>query len=187
MPRMIELILAIIGLIALSPFLLIIVLIVRATSPGPAFFKQIRVGKNQKSFTILKIRTMRLGTKQIGTHLIEAEAVTTIGRFFRKLRIDEVPQLLNVIMGHMSIVGPRPCLPSQTDVIAARLIENVYSVRPGITGLAQIKGLDMATPTELAEIDGYYVRSRSFGLDLLIILKTVTGQAMDNRSNIIFK
>ena len=183
MPRILEMILALIGLIALSPLLLVMVIVVRASSPGPAFFKQIRIGRNQKPFAILKIRTMWLGTKEIGTHLIETESVTRIGRLLRKLRIDEIPQLFNVIKGDMSLVGPRPCLPTQTEVIAARLVENVYSIRPGITGLSQIQGLDMARPHELAKVDGTYVRSRTLSLDLYILLKTITGQAIDRRSN----
>ena len=180
MPRIIEVILAVFGLIAFSPLLVVVILIVRATSPGPAIFKQIRVGRNQKHFAILKIRTMRQGTKGVGTHLIETASITLIGRLLRKLRIDEIPQLFNVILGDMSLVGPRPCLPNQVEVIGAREAENVYSLRPGITGLSQIQGLDMARPTELAKVDGAYVRSRSLSLDLLILVKTITGGAIDH-------
>ena len=184
MPRILEFILALFGLITLSPILLISVLAVRATSPGPAIFKQIRVGHHQKPFAIYKIRTMRLGTKEAGTHLVEAQSVTGVGRILRKLRLDEIPQLFNVLHGDMSLVGPRPSLPSQTELITAREAENVYAVRPGITGLAQIRGIDMSKPIELAKLDGAYVRGRSFTLDLSIIFETITGSAIDRRPNV---
>jgi len=184
MPRIAEFILSLFGLIFLAPILSICVLLVRTTSSGPGIFKQIRVGKDQKLFAIYKLRTMRLGTKEAGTHLVEATSVTGIGRILRKLRIDEIPQLFNVLTGEMSLVGPRPSLPTQTDLIAARQAENVYTVRPGITGLAQIQGLDMSNPLELAKVDGAYVRDRSFVLDLRIIFQTITGRAIDTRPNV---
>jgi O-antigen biosynthesis protein WbqP len=184
MPRIIEFSLALLGIFLLLPIVILVVVLVRATSPGPALFKQIRVGKGQKPFAIFKIRTMRLGTKEAGTHLVEAHSVTRVGRILRKLRLDEIPQLINVIMGDMSLVGPRPSLPSQTDLIAARQVEGIYAVRPGITGLAQIQGLDMSNPIELAKVDGAYVRQRSFGLDLRIIFQTIAGRAIDHRSDV---
>jgi O-antigen biosynthesis protein WbqP len=184
MPRMFEWTLSFFGLVALSPILLLSILAVRATSPGPTIFKQIRVGKDQKPFAIYKIRTMRLGTKEAGTHMVEGQSVTAIGRILRKIRLDEIPQLFNVLAGDMSLVGPRPSLPSQTELIAARKAYNVYSVRPGITGLAQIQGLDMSKPAELAKVDGTYVRTRSLYLDLMIILQTMTGRAIDKRPNV---
>jgi hypothetical protein len=127
---------------------------------------------------------MRLGTKETDTHLVDAKSVTGIGRILRKLRLDEIPQLFNVLTGEMSLVGPRPSLPTQTDLIAARQAENVYTVRPGITGLAQIQGLDMSNPLELAKVDGAYVRDRSIVLDLRIIFQTITGRAIDTRPNV---
>jgi len=184
MPRPLEASLAFINLIVLSPIILIILLLVRLSSPGPALFKQIRVGRDQSTFAIYKIRTMRLGTKEVASHLVEEQSVTGIGRILRKLRLDEVPQLFNVITGDMSLVGPRPSLPSQTDLIAARQAENVYKVRPGITGLSQIQGLDMSNPLELAKVDGAYVRDRSLVLDLRIIFQTITGRAIDTRHNV---
>jgi O-antigen biosynthesis protein WbqP len=187
MPRIIETILALLGLVALSPILLITIILVRLTSPGPALFKQIRIGRNQLPFAIYKIRTMHFGTREAGTHLVEAQSVTAIGRILRKLRLDEIPQLINIIAGDMSLVGPRPSLPSQTELIAARAAESVYLVRPGITGLAQIQGLDMSNPIELAKVDGIYVRDRSFGLDLRIIFKTLIGGAIDTRPNVLAK
>ena len=182
--RIVEFIFSLFGLIALAPLLLICLLAVRITSPGPALFRQMRVGKDQIPFAIYKIRTMRLGTKEAGTHLVAAQSVTGIGKLLRKLRFDEIPQLYNVLVGDMGLVGPRPCLPNQTELIAARVAENVYAVRPGITGLAQIQGLDMSNPVELAKIDGAYVRTRSFSLDLRIILQTIMGRAIDTRPNV---
>jgi O-antigen biosynthesis protein WbqP len=187
MPRVVETLLALLGLLVLSPVLIISFTLVRTTSPGPALFRQIRVGKGQKPYAIYKIRTKRLGTIEAGTHLVEAQSVTWVGRILRKLRLDEIPQLINVIMGDMSLVGPRPSLPSQTDLIAARQAEGVYTVRPGITGLAQIQGLDMSNPIELAKVDGAYVRQRSFGLDLRIIFQTIAGRAIDRRSDVHIK
>ena len=184
MPRVVEILLALFGLLALLPILIMSIILVRATSPGPALFKQIRIGRAQKPFAIYKIRTMRLGTKETDTHLVDAKSVTGIGRILRKLRLDEIPQLFNVLTGEMSLVGPRPSLPTQTDLIAARQAENVYTVRPGITGLAQIQGLDMSNPLELAKVDGAYVRDRSIVLDLRIIFQTITGRAIDTRPNV---
>jgi len=181
MPRLLEVIIAFISLIILSPLLLLFVLAVRASSPGPAIFKQIRIGHGQKPFIIFKIRTMHVGTKETETHLVGSQSVTGIGGILRKLRLDEIPQLYNVLSGDMSLVGPRPCLPSQIDLMARRLDQNVYSVRPSITGLAQIQGLDMANPIELSKVDCAYVRDRSLLLDLKIILQTIVGKAIDTR------
>lgn len=187
MPRMLEFFLALCGVIVLAPVLLISVLAVRATSAGGAIFKQIRVGRHQKPFAIYKIRTMQLGTKEAGTHLVEAGSVTRVGKILRKLRLDEIPQLINVLKGEMSLVGPRPSLPSQVELVAARQAENVYTVRPGITGLAQIQGIDMSNPIELAKVDGAYVRERSFALDVRIIFETLKGRAVDRRPNVYSK
>lgn len=181
MPRSIEFIAALIGLVICSPIILFLALGVRLTSPGAAFFRQTRLGKSEEPFNIIKIRTMAAGTLEAGTHLVGEEAITPLGRILRKLRLDEIPQLINVIRGEMSFVGPRPCLSSQLDLISARKHYHVFHVRPGITGLAQVQGVDMSEPLHLAAIDGEYVRRRSTLLDLKIILKTVTGGAIDRR------
>jgi len=181
MPRPIEFLAALLGLVIFTPIILILAIGIRLTSPGPALFRQSRLGLNQKQFNIIKLRTMTVGTREVGTHLVGANAITPIGRILRKLRLDELPPFINVVRGEMSFVGPRPCLPSQFDLIAARERVHVFTIRPGITGLAQIQGVDMSTPTQLAAIDGEYVQRRSARLDFEIILKTLTGGGIDRR------
>ena len=120
---------------------------------GKPIFTQIRVGKNQKTFKMLKFRTMVLNTPSLSTHLIKKEAVTKFGKFIRKLKLDELPQLINVINGEMSLVGPRPCLTNQKELIEERKKYNLFSVKPGITGLSQINGIDLSNPKKLSETD----------------------------------
>ena len=120
---------------------------------GSIFFSQIRLGKNQKPFLIFKFRTMKVDTKSAGTHLVEKKSITKFGNILRKTKLDELPQLINVFFGDMSFVGPRPCLLNQKKLISERKKRKVFKVRPGITGLAQISGIDMKTPTQLAKID----------------------------------
>ena len=149
---------------------------VKLTSPGPAFFIQQRIGRHEKPFDCLKLRTMRQGTQSLPTHEVGEKAVTTAGRTLRRLKLDELPQLLNVIRGEMSLVGPRPCLPTQTELVERRRALGVYSLRPGITGLAQVEGIDMSDPGKLAEKDAEYLRGRTLGMDVAILVKTVTGR-----------
>jgi lipopolysaccharide/colanic/teichoic acid biosynthesis glycosyltransferase len=182
MPRLLELIVALIGGAIFAPFILLLALAVRLTSKGPALFLQTRLGKEQKPFKIVKIRTMVAGTREAGTHLVNGDAITPLGRLLRKFRLDELPQFINVIKGDMSFVGPRPCLPSQQELILAREQAHVFDIRPGITGLAQVKGIDMSNPRHLASIDGEYVKSRTLLLDLKIIMKTLCGGGIDNRA-----
>jgi len=120
---------------------------------GSIFFSQIRLGKNQKPFLIFKFRTMKVDTKSVGTHLVDKKSITKFGNILRKTKLDELPQLINVFFGDMSFVGPRPCLLNQKKLISERKKRKVFKVRPGITGLAQISGIDMKTPTQLAKID----------------------------------
>ena len=118
---------------------------------GKPFFIQKRVGINQKPFEIIKFRTMYIGTPSIGSHLIDKKSLTRLGRLLRFLKIDELPQLINVIKGEMSLIGPRPCLYNQKELIDKRKEFNIFSSKPGITGLAQIKGLDMSDPVKLVQ------------------------------------
>jgi O-antigen biosynthesis protein WbqP len=155
------------------PLIVAAALWVKTSSPGPAFFAQQRVGRNEKPFNCLKLRTMYVGTKSLPTHEVGEAAVTSAGRTLRRLKIDELPQLWNVLRGEMSLVGPRPCLPSQQELIERRRERGVYSLRPGITGLAQVEGIDMSDPEKLAARDAAYLRSRTFWMDLRIIVKTV--------------
>jgi O-antigen biosynthesis protein WbqP len=115
------------------------------------------------------------GMPQVGTHQISAEAVTPLGRLMRRTKIDELPQIWNLLHGEMSLVGPRPCLPSQQELVDLRTALGVLTVRPGITGLAQVQGVDMSDAERLAQLDAYYVRTRSVRLDVDIIIKTLRG------------
>lgn len=165
-------------LLLLWPILLIVVAAIRLESRGPAIFKQIRVGKDGRSFTCYKFRTMFSGTGDIPTHQVSASSITALGGYLRRFKIDELPQLVNVMTGDMSLVGPRPCLPSQVELVEARRRLGVLEVRPGITGLAQIKGVDMSNASRLAEIDAQYVRTQSFAGDLKLIWATLCGQGV---------
>src|ERR1700750_1165789 len=160
------------------PVLLIVILAVRLQSPGDAVFKQTRVGKNGRPFTCYKLRTMYSGTSDIPTHLVAASAVTALGEHLRRFKIDELPQLCNVLLGDMSLVGPRPCLPSATELVEARRKLGVLEVRPGITGLAQVNGVDMSDADRLAEIDARYVRTQSLSGDFRLIWATLRGQGL---------
>jgi O-antigen biosynthesis protein WbqP len=166
------------GLAVLWPILLCAMLVVRLNSSGPAIFAQTRIGRFGQSFVCYKLRTMWTDTANLPSHEVGAASLTSIGGFLRRSKLDELPQLVNVLRGDMSLVGPRPCLPTQTELIAARQHQDAFTVRPGITGLAQVQGVDMSDPQRLATIDGTYVRSRSFAGDLMLILSTITGSGI---------
>lgn len=162
-------------IVFLGPIMLIICLLVKFTSKGPIIFKQKRVGMNKKYFNIYKFRTMRMDTpKDMATHLLENPEIwiTPIGKFLRKTSLDELPQLLNILFGNMSFVGPRPALYNQYDLIAARDKYNANSVMVGLTGLAQVSGRDEISIEEKARIDGIYIREFSFLMDFKCIIKT---------------
>ncbi len=165
-------------LVVFSPILLLIIVAIRLQSPGKAIFAQIRVGKNGRLFTCYKLRTMHSGTADLPTHQVQASAVTALGEYLRRLKIDELPQLWNVVIGDMSLVGPRPCLPSQIELVEARRSLGVLEVRPGITGLAQVSGVDMSDANRLAEIDARYVRSQSLLGDFGLIWATLRGKGV---------
>lgn len=148
---------------------------IKASSAGPGLFVQERVGINGKIFKCYKFRTMFQGTKQAGTHEISHSSVTPFGSFLRKTKIDELPQILNILRGELSLIGPRPCLPVQSELVQERLKRNVLDIKPGITGLAQVQGIDMSDPTKLAEKDAEYLHRRTLILDLKIAVRTVTG------------
>lgn len=174
--RALDLILSLIALILLSPLLLILSLLVRLTSPGPILFRQKRVGRGKSTFTIYKFRTMRTDApKDAPTHLLkDPEAyITPIGHFLRTSSLDELPQLINILKGDMAIVGPRPALWNQYDLIAAREEVHANDVLPGLTGWAQINGRDELPIDVKARLDGEYVRRMSFIFDLRCIFGTV--------------
>lgn len=161
-----------IGLVLLSPVLLVAGLLVRWTSPGPCIFAQIRVGRNGEPFRCYKLRTMYADTASMPTHEVARAQITPVGQRLRRSKLDELPQLWNVLKGEMSLVGPRPCLPMQAELIAERRRRGVLQMRPGITGLAQIRGIDMSDPARLAENDAKYLDLASLRLDIEILFRT---------------
>lgn len=172
----IDRILAIAGLVILSPVFLILVLAIKMDSRGPVLFRQKRVGLNKRYFYILKFRTMRIDTpKDTPTHLLKnpGQYITRIGRFLRKTSLDELPQIINILKGDMAIVGPRPALWNQYDLIAERDKYGVNDVLPGLTGWAQINGRDELPIDVKAKLDGEYVARMGFWMDLKCILGTI--------------
>ena len=174
--RLIDFVLSLLGIVVLSPVLLILALCVKCTSPGPVLFKQKRVGKNKTFFQIYKFRSMRSDTpKDMPTHMLQdPEAfITPVGRFMRKTSLDELPQLFNILKGQMSVVGPRPALWNQDDLVAERDKYGANACVPGLTGWAQVNGRDELPIPVKAELDGYYAKHISFGLDVKIFFKTI--------------
>ena len=174
MPRFLDFCFAFLGLTLGLPVLLLITIIALFDTGSP-IFKQKRVGRNKKPFTLVKFRTMSVGTASVASHLANSSSITPFGYFLRKTKLDELPQLWNVLTGEMSLVGPRPNLFNQEELIQARDAKGVYSVRPGITGLAQIQNIDMSNPELLAETDAEMIASLSLGEYFSYIIKTVTG------------
>ena len=175
--RVLDFILSLIGLVVLSPVLLIIALIIKMTSPGPVFFKQKRVGKNKTYFNILKFRTMRTDTpKDTPTHLLAnpEQYITSIGKILRKTSLDELPQIINILKGDMSIIGPRPALWNQYDLIEERDKYGANDILPGLTGWAQINGRDELEIDVKARLDGEYVERMSFLFDCKCFFGTIT-------------
>ena len=182
MLRILDFLLSLTGLIFGLPFI-IILLIIGYFDTGSPLFRQQRVGLNQKPFTLVKFRTMRPDTASVATHLADASAITSFGHFLRKTKLDELPQLWNVLKGEMSLVGPRPCLFNQTELIEERQKRNVFSVRPGITGLAQVNQIDMSTPKLLAETDAKMMRSLNVAAYFKYLLMTLIGKGRGDRIN----
>lgn len=176
MKRAIDIFLSAIGLILLSPVFLILVIAIRVDSPGPILFKQKRVGIRKTYFNILKFRTMRIDTpKDIPTHLLEnpEQWITRVGKFLRKTSLDELPQIWNIFVGQMSIIGPRPALWNQYDLIEERDKYGANELKPGLTGWAQINGRD-ELPIEIkARLDGEYAERISFGFDVKCFFGTI--------------
>ncbi len=152
MIRCIDFVCSLCGLILLSP-LIFTLLILGYFDTGSPLFRQVRIGKGQRPFVLIKYRTMKVNTASLPSHLVNAAAITKYGRFLRSSKLDELPQLWNVLKGEMSLVGPRPGLANQEELMRERAIRGVYEVRPGITGLAQVNGIDMSSPRLLAETD----------------------------------
>lgn len=175
MIRLLDAMFSFLGLLVGSPVLAVLLLIGWFDTGSP-LFRQQRVGRYQKPFTLVKFRTMRLDTASVASHLADRSAITPFGRFLRRTKLDELPQLWNVLKGDMSLVGPRPCLFNQTELIEERARRGVFEVRPGITGLAQIQGIDMSTPELLAKTDAKMIASLNLVTYFRCILLTVTGK-----------
>ncbi len=170
--KLIRNIVCLVGLICVSPLLIIAGLIIVIEDGFPAFFVQERIGLDKNTFKIIKIRTLKKNTPNIGTHELKNSNMLKNGSWIRKIKLDEFPQLINVLKGELNLVGPRPGLVSQEKLLEERSLKNIYTVRPGITGLAQILGYDMSDPKKLAEIDEAYIINKSIFLDFLIIIGT---------------
>ena len=173
--RFLDIILSFIGLLLTLPIIIVLFCILLFDSGSPFFFQQ-RVGRKQKMFTLIKFRTMNKNVKDVPSHLSDPAMVSKTGLTLRKYKLDELPQLFNVLFGHMSIVGPRPCLPSQHDVIIERQTLGVFNFRPGITGLSQISGIDMSMPVELALKDAEMMNNFSIKkyIDIIILTFSVS-------------
>ena len=174
--RFYDTVLSFIGLIVLSPLLLVLVILIKLDSKGPILFKQKRIGRNKKYFYILKFRTMRIDTpKDTPTHMLEnpQQWITKVGKFLRKTSLDEIPQIINILKGDMSIIGPRPALWNQYDLVEERDKYDVHKLYPGLTGYAQINGRDELPIPEKAKLDGFYVKHISLWLDIKIFFGTI--------------
>jgi O-antigen biosynthesis protein WbqP len=180
MIRFFDFIFSLIGILVLLPVMMLLFIIGLFDTGSPLFFQR-RVGKNKKSFTLIKFRTMRPQTQSVATHLVSKSAITSFGSFLRKSKLDELPQLINVFFGDMSLVGPRPNLFNQEELIEERDKRGIYIVRPGITGLAQIMEIDMSTPKLLAETDLKMIQELTLLRYFSFILATVSGKGAGDR------
>ena len=175
MKRILDLLAALGLILTFAPLFLLVVLVVGLTSVGPVLFRTQRVGKGNKLFTMYKFRTMRIDTPQLATHLLREpdQFLTPIGKLLRRTSLDELPQLVNVLHGDMSMVGPRPALFNQDDLITMRTDRGVHELTPGITGWAQVNGRDELPIPEKVKLDEWYLKNRSFWLDIKILAMTV--------------
>lgn len=171
---------AFLGLLFGAPLLLGIFVLGLFDTGSPVFFQE-RVGRNRRAFVLVKFRTMSIDTTSVASHLANSSAITPLGSLLRRTKLDELPQLWNVLKGEMSLVGPRPCLPNQHELIHEREIRDVFSSRPGITGLAQVSDIDMSKPRLLAETDQKMLAEFSFRNYFLYIFMTVSGKGMGDR------
>ena len=178
--RLWDLLFSITGLLLGAPVLLAIYA-VGLLDTGSPLFRQERVGRDQRPFILVKFRTMRPDTASVASHLADVSAITRLGAILRRTKLDELPQLWNVLKGEMSLVGPRPCLFNQTELIAERHSRGVFEARPGITGLAQVSNIDMSTPKLLAETDAQMLQSLTLALYFKYILMTVGGKGAGDR------
>ena len=182
MIRIFDFLMALIGIIILMPLMILIFLILYLENKSP-FFLQERVGKNLKKFTLIKFRTMSKGTKNCATHLVDPSRITTLGAFLRRTKLDEIPQLWNVLRGEMSFVGPRPCLPTQIELLKFRQELKIHLFLPGITGLAQVRGIDMSDPLLLANTEQEMLKEFNLINYFKFIFITLIGNGFGDRVN----
>ena len=160
------------GLLSIAPLLIFAAIAIIIEDGMPVFFIQERVGKNKSIFKIIKIRTLKIDTPNTGTHELKGKYHLICGKIIRKFKLDEFPQLINVVKGDINLIGPRPGLISQTDLTEKRHAKGIYEIKPGITGLSQVLGFDMSDPAKLAEIDKIYIKKKSLYIDFLILIST---------------
>jgi lipopolysaccharide/colanic/teichoic acid biosynthesis glycosyltransferase len=182
MIRFFDIFFSLVGLVLGLPVLLSIFLLGLLDTGSPIFCQE-RVGRNKRPFILVKFRTMALDTASVASHLASSASITRMGGFLRRSKLDELPQLWNVLKGEMSLVGPRPNLYNQHELIAERDFLGVYGVRPGITGVAQVNNIDMSTPRLLAEADAEMIRRMSLPLYFRLLLQTVLGKGRGDRVN----
>ncbi len=180
MLRIFDFTFALLGLIIAFPVLLVIY-VLGLFDTGSPLFRQERVGRHQKPFVLVKFRTMKIDTASVASHLASSASITRMGAFLRKTKLDELPQLWNVLKGEMSLVGPRPGLFNQQELTTERAQRGVFDVRPGITGLAQVSDIDMSTPKLLAETDQRMIRELTLAHYFKYILMTVLGKGAGDR------
>ena len=180
MIRVFDVIFSLLGLLVLGPLILSLWIFGKIDTGSP-IFRQVRMGKEKNPFQLFKFRSMNTNTQGVPTHLVEVGAITKWGSVLRKSKLDEIPQLLNVLIGDMSLVGPRPNLYNQVELIEERAKRDVYAVRPGITGLAQISKIDMSTPQLLAETDAKMIKHLNLGHYFKYIFLTVLGKGFGDR------
>lgn len=178
--RLLDIFLSVIGLTVFLPVMLILFLIGLFDTGAPIFIQQ-RVGRDKLPFKLIKFRTMQIHTTHTASHLADKSSITPLGHFLRRSKLDELPQLWNVLCGDMSLVGPRPCLYSQSELIDERERRGIFDVRPGITGLAQVNGIDMSTPCLLAETDAQMITNLSVKTYFSYLLQTLTGRGAGDR------
>ena len=180
MIRIFDILLATLALFILFPLIIFIFFLIYIENKSP-IFSQIRIGKNCSKFTLVKFRTMSIGTESCATHLIDNKRISKLGKILRKTKLDELPQLWNVLRGDMSLVGPRPCLPSQIELIETRRKYDLYNHLPGITGLAQIKGIDMSSPILLSQTDYKMMQNLNLSKYFYYLFLTFIGSGFGDR------
>jgi lipopolysaccharide/colanic/teichoic acid biosynthesis glycosyltransferase len=180
MIRVFDVVFSLLGLLLGLPVFMCLY-VIGLIDTGAPVFRQERVGRHQRGFTLLKFRTMRPDTASVASHLADASAITPFGRFLRRTKLDELPQLWNVVRGEMSLVGPRPCLFNQEELIAERATRGVFDARPGITGLAQVNNIDMSMPRLLAETDARMMQELNISAYFRFIFMAARGRGSGDR------